>query len=51
MPLAKKMSLIEYSDYVSNNYFKCKSPIENDEICLEFAKKYPNTIGISGCAE
>lgn len=37
----QKMSLIEYSDYVSNNYFKCKSPVENDEICLEFAKKYP----------
>lgn len=30
-----------YSDYISNNYFKCKSPIENDEICLEFAELFP----------
>jgi hypothetical protein len=25
----KKMTLLEYSDYVGDNYFKCKSPIEN----------------------
>lgn len=34
--------LDDYSDFVSNNYFKCKSPIENDEICLEFASLYPH---------
>ena len=38
----KKWSLLEYSDYVSDNFFKCKSPIENDEICLEFAQLYPS---------
>ena len=36
----KKFTLQEYSDYVSDNYFKCKSPIENNEICLELAKDY-----------
>lgn len=29
---------LEYSNFVSDNYFKCKSPIENDEICKEFAE-------------
>ncbi len=33
--------LLDYANYVSDNYFKCKSPIENDEICEEFAKLYP----------
>ncbi len=37
----KRWGLLEYSDYVSDNFFKCKSPIENDEICLEFAQLYP----------
>lgn len=37
----QKWDLISYSDYVSDNFFKCKSPIENDEICLEFAQLYP----------
>lgn len=37
----RKWDLLEYSDYVSDNFFKCKSPIENDEICLEFAQLYP----------
>ena len=36
-----EVDLQTYSDYISDNYFKCKSPIENDEICLEFAKLYP----------
>ena len=36
----KNMDLLEYSDYVSDNFFKCKSPIENDEICYELAKLY-----------
>lgn len=35
-----KMGRLEYSNFVSENYFKCKSPIENDEICLEFAELY-----------
>lgn len=37
----KLMGRLEYSDYVSDNLFKCKSPIENDEICLELAMLYP----------
>ena len=37
----QKWDLLGYSDYVSDNFFKCKSPIENDEICLEFAQLYP----------
>lgn len=36
----KKMDILEYSDFISDNYFKCKSPIENDEICFELAKLY-----------
>ena len=40
--LGKKWELLEYADYVSDNFFKCKSPVENDEICLEFAKLYPS---------
>ena len=36
----KKMNILEYSDYISENYFKCKSPIENDEICKEFAELF-----------
>lgn len=32
--------LLEYSDMISDNYFKCKSPIENDEIAMEFADLY-----------
>lgn len=35
-------TLLEYSDYVSDNYFKCKSPVENDAIAMEFAALYPN---------
>lgn len=33
-------TLLEYSEYVSEYYFKCKSPIENDQICAEFAELY-----------
>ena len=36
----KYYDLLEYSDMISDNYFKCKSPIENDEIALEFAELY-----------
>lgn len=27
--------LLEYSDFVTENYFKCKSPLENDEIVYD----------------
>ena len=37
----QRFDLLEYSDYISNNYFKCKSPIENDQIVLEMAGLYP----------
>ena len=37
----KKLTLLEYSDTISDQYFKCKSPIENDEICLELAQLFP----------
>ena len=36
----KRMSLLEYSDYVSDIAFKCKSPQENDEIALEFSELF-----------
>ena len=35
-----KMSLLEYSNYVSDNYFKCKSPLENDEIAYELTELF-----------
>ena len=38
----ENFDLLGYSDYVSENYFPCKSPIQNDEIALEFSKLYPN---------
>ena len=31
---------LEYSKYVSDNFFKCKSPIENDEIAFDYASLY-----------
>lgn len=36
----QSFDLLSYSDYVSDNYFKCKSPIENDEIAKEFTDLY-----------
>lgn len=36
----QNMTLQEYSDFISDNYFKCKSPIEDVEICKEFAELY-----------
>lgn len=36
----KSWDLLEYSNYISDNYFKCKSPIENDEIAEEFTMLY-----------
>jgi len=32
--------LKEYSQYVSDNYFKCLSPLENDEICYSMMEIY-----------
>lgn len=37
----KEFDLLEYSKYISNNYFKCKSPEENDEIITEMFSLYP----------
>lgn len=33
-------TLSEYSKFVSDNYFKCKSPEENDKIALEFTMMF-----------
>ena len=33
-------NLVELADYISDNYFKSLSPIENDKICLEFTNLY-----------
>ena len=32
---SQEFNLLDYSKYISENYFKCKSPIENDEIVSE----------------
>lgn len=36
----QSFNLLDYSTFISNNYFKCKSPIENDEIVDEMFKLY-----------
>lgn len=36
----QEFNLLDYSTFISNNYFKCKSPIENDEIVDEMYKLY-----------
>ena len=36
----RDMNLLEYSDFVSDSYFKCKSPEENDEFVHDFAQEY-----------
>ena len=36
-----KKTRSEYCEHVSDNYFKCASPIENDEIILEMAQLFP----------
>lgn len=33
-------TLLDYSNYISDNYFKCKSPKENDEIVTEMFSIY-----------
>lgn len=35
-----RFTLLDYSTYISENYFKCKSPIENDEIIDEMFNLY-----------
>lgn len=37
----KEYTLPEYSKFISDNYFKCKSPIENDKIVEEMYSLYP----------
>lgn len=37
----QSFDLKEYSDFISKNYFKCKSPTENDIICMELTKTFP----------
>lgn len=36
----KLFTLLDYSSYVSDNFFKCKSPIENDAIALDFTNLF-----------
>lgn len=36
----QKFGLVEYSDFIANNYFKVRSPDENSIICTEFAELY-----------
>lgn len=36
----KRFTLLDYANYVSDNYFKCKSPVENDEIALDFTNLF-----------
>ena len=33
-------NLEDYANYVSDNYFKSRSPEQNSELCLEFAELY-----------
>ena len=40
MDFLKRFNLLDYSKYISENYFKCKSPIENDEIVSEMFSLY-----------
>ena len=36
----KKMSLLEYNNFIVSEYFKCSSPLENDEIAKEFTELF-----------
>ena len=36
----QKFELVEFADFISNNYFKVRSPEENNIICLEFTELY-----------
>ena len=35
-----RYNLVDYTEFISNNYFKSKSPIENDKICFEFIEDF-----------
>ena len=49
---SREFTLLDYSKYVSDNYFKCKSPIENDEIVTEMFSLYkPETAFIAALSE
>ena len=37
----QEFTLLDYSKFVSDNYFKCKSPVENDKIVSEMLSIYP----------
>lgn len=41
--------LLEYSDYVSDKWFKCKSPEENDTIITELTKAFRNETVFLSC--
>lgn len=48
----EKRPLVEYAGYVSDNYFKCKSPVENDQIAFELATLYrPQTCYLAAMIE
>lgn len=44
----KYWDLLEYSDYVSDNYFKCKSPLENDEIIYDMTMLFRSQTAFLG---
>lgn len=44
----KDLGLLEYSDLVSENLFKCKSPIENDKIVTEMFELYKEETSFLG---
>lgn len=49
---SREFTLLDYSKYVSDNYFKCKSPVENDEIVTEMFSLYkPETAFIAALSE
>ena len=52
MAFGQIFTLLDYSNYVSDNYFKCKSPVENDEIALDFANLFkPQTAYLAALLE
>ena len=36
----KNWTPLEYADFISENYFKCLSPLENNEIAYDFTDIY-----------
>lgn len=48
----KEWELEAYCDYISDTYFKCKSPIENDEIVTELSSSFrKQTVFLSALGE